>query len=253
MFINKKTHYLSTSLFLASGIHILANFVLFIVRKIIVSGNFTAPAMVSTLAFTSQIVVSTIMILLMAFVFLSSWLKLQRSLSVVDESDKLQMAVLQQEVMGKDIPALSGESIIELIELWGVILVGVRLVYDICSIVYRRFILDLTGLSSSAGTGGQAFVAIYNNTHGFKYISILTALLLGIFITGIFLHDKLLKMVALFLISIFLLAFVLLGMHTVRIAGYSVGIVWSSIIFHFTETIGLVGLGFYLRKKYIGL
>lgn len=231
----------------------MANIILSIVRKLILSVDSSTPAMLNPYVLISQVVVSSVMVLAMAFVFLSSWLKVRKSLSVVEESDKLQMAVLQQEVLGKDIPALTGDALIELIELWGVILVGVRLVYDICSIVYRRFILELSNYDILGGLLSKDFVAIYNNTHGFKYISMLTALLLGAFITGIFLKDTVLKIVALLLISIFLFSFVLLGMHTISIGGYSIGIVWSSLIFHFTETFGLVGLGFYLRRKYIGL
>ena len=253
MFINRKTHYLSNALFLAAGIHILANFISFIVRKLINSDNVLLPAMTNRYVLLSHVVISAAMTVIMAFIFLSAWLKLKKSMSVVDESDRLKMAVLQQEVMGSDIPALSGESIIELVELWGVILVGVRMVYEICSVVYRRFILNLTDFGLTNETVYSDFVNIYNNTHGFKYISMLVALLLGLFITGIFLKDKLLKIIALLLVTLFLLSFVFLGMQTIQIGGISIGIVWSSLIFHFTETIGLVALGFYLRKKYIGL
>ncbi|SDB68267.1 hypothetical protein [Butyrivibrio sp. INlla16] len=253
MFINRKTHYLSDSLFCASGIHLLANLILFIARQLIRSKNASRPDMLNSRILMSQFIVSSLMILVMAFVFVSKWRALKKSLSVVEESDKLKMAVLQQEVMGSSVPTLSGDAIIQLLELWGVILVGVRLVYDISSIVYRKFILNLTELADYTKELREQYVMIYNSSHGFKYISLLVALLLGLFMTGICLKDRLLKAMALLLISFFLISFVLLGMQTVTVGDYRIGIVWSSLIFHFTETFGLLGLGIYLRRRYVGV
>ncbi|WP_408071717.1 hypothetical protein [Butyrivibrio sp. JL13D10] len=222
-------------------------------RKIIRAGNSAYPDMVNTKILVGQVVISFFTVLFMMLVFAYNWIKLNRAMSLIEESDKLSMALLQQEVMGQNIPALSGESIFELLELWGVILVGVRAIYEISSLVYRQFILQLTTVSFLSPTLNHKFTEIYNTTHGFKYISMLTALLLGAFITGIFLHDRKLKAAALILISLFMLSIVLIGMQTITIGSYSIGIVWSSLIFHLTETLGLVSLGIYLRKKYIGL
>ena len=49
--------------------------------------------------------------------------------------------------------------------------------------------------SSVSDVTAEQFVAIYNNTHGFKYIGLLIALLIGVLMTGIFLNDRLLKVV----------------------------------------------------------
>ncbi len=252
MYVNRKQHFLSNSLFWAAGIHISANLILLIVRKIIQNENITTPDMINTNLLIAQIAVSAIQVIMMALVFIGAFDKLKSALSVVDESDRLKMAVLQQEAMGNKIPALTGDSIGKLLELWGAILIAVRMVYDICSIVYRRFITDLIDLSSAASSG-EDFVAIYNNTHGFKYIGLLIAMLLGSLMTGIFLNDKLIKVITMILMTFFLLSFVLIGMQTLTFAGYSIGVVWTSVIFHLIETLGLFVLGLYLRKKYIGL
>ncbi|WP_026652629.1 hypothetical protein [Butyrivibrio proteoclasticus] len=263
MYINRKTHYLSTALFWAAGIHVFSNAILGTVRYLVGKSETLSsigPQMTNTVNIGAQMAVSAMQVICMTVVFISAFDKLKKSLSVISESDRLQMAVLQQEVLGKGLPTLTGDSIGKLLELWGIILIGVRMVYDICSIVYRKFVMDLVSMSSavsgaarSAVVTTNSFVEIYNNTHGFKYIGLLVAILLGIMTTGIFLNDKILKFITMILMAFFLLSFVLLGMQTFNLGGYSVGIVWTSVIFHLVETLGLLGLGIYLRKKYVGL
>lgn len=253
MYINRKAHYLSNSLFWAAGIHMIAYAVLLIVRRIARMQDSTVPDMENTVIWTSQMAVSVMMILFLAYIFITAYEKLRKAMSVVDEADQLRMAVLQQEIMGDKRPTLTADSIAKLLELWGAILVGVRMVYDICSLVYRRFIADLMDYSSASEVTAEQFVAIYNNTHGFKYIGLLIALLIGVMMTGIFLNDRLLKVVTLILMTFFLFSFVLLGMHTLSVGGYSVGIVWTSVIFHLVETVGLFLLGLYLRRHYVGV
>lgn len=253
MYINKKEHFLSSALFAAAVVHIIANIASVVARRILRAKYSSVPDMDNTAIFISQVVIAALLILVMAYIFIHAYDKLYKSMSVVGENDRMKMAVLQQEIMGNKIPALTGESIGKLLELWGVILVGIRMVYEICSMVYRQFISDLVDMSMSSDTAGEEFVTMYNNTHGFKYIGLLIAISLGAIMTGIFLNDRFLKVATMIIMLFFLLSFVLLGMHTVSIGGYSVGIVWTSVIFHFMETVGLLVLGLYLRKSYIGL
>ena len=51
----------------------------------------------------------------------------------------------------------------------------------------------------------------------------------------------------------YLLAFGLFQMQTVSLMGREIGIVWTSIIYHITETAGLLILSLYLTKRYKGL
>ena len=251
MYVNRKEHYLSNSLFWAAGIHVMSDLALFLIRKYVPKADASLPDISNTSVMIGQIAVAAIQVILMAIVFITAYDKIKKDMSVVEESDRLKMAVLQKEAMGNKVPALTGNSICRLLELWGAILVAVRMVYDICSLVYRRFIADLIDYSDSITN--EDFVTIYNNTHGFKYIGLLIALLLGSLMTGIFLNDKLIKVITMILMAFFLLSFVLLEMQTITFGGYRIGIVWTSVIFHLIETLGLVGLGLYLRKKYIGL
>ena len=158
MYVNKKAHYLSNSLFWAAGIHCLANAALFVVRRVAQNDIASQPDMVNTTILAGQIAIAAIQVILMAFAFIGAFDKLKSALSVVEESDRLKMAVLQQEAMGNKIPALTGDSIGKLLELWGAILIAVRMVYDICSLVYRRFITDLIDYSGSVSSSGEEFV-----------------------------------------------------------------------------------------------
>ena len=51
----------------------------------------------------------------------------------------------------------------------------------------------------------------------------------------------------------FIAAFALLRMASVNILNTQIGIVWTSVIFHFVETAGLLLLALYLRERYNGV
>ena len=164
------------------------------------------------------------------------------------------MGELQKEYFGDNLASLSVSSVNRLLQLWAVIFVGAELIYDFTSILYRRFIgMLMDALSLGEGMTDGTFVMLYNMTHGFKYLEILSAILLGVVMTGIFLNDRLLKLASLAILAVFLISFAVLQMQTVYLMGREVGIVWTSIIYHATETIGLFLLSLYLSKKYKGL
>ena len=134
------------------------------------------------------------------------------------------------------------------------IFICAELIYDFSSIMYRRFIAILMSIFDQASNlTDSTFILLYNMTHGFKYLEILVAILLGIVMTGIFLNDKYLKLASLVILILFLLSFSILQMQTVYLLGREIGIVWTSIIYHFTETLGLILLSAYLSKRYKGL
>jgi hypothetical protein len=164
------------------------------------------------------------------------------------------MGELQKEVFGENIASLSVESVNRLLQLWAVIFVGAELIYVFTSIMYRRFIgMLMDALSQGEAMSDGTFVMLYNMTHGFKYLEILSAILLGVVVTGIFLNDRILKISSLAILLLFLLCFGAMQMQTVYLMGREVGIVWTSLIYHATETLGLFLLSLYLTIKYKGL
>lgn len=218
------------------------------------SGYAMTPDMMSGTLWDAQVALSRLMLICLGLLFRQAFLKQRHDLSLVDKDDQLSMAMLQREVFGEDVSALSGEVIAKLLQIWAVILVGARLVYELCAGFYRQFISALTLLSIlSADVIGDGFIAIYNGSHGFKYLGMFVALLLGVMMTGIFLDDMPLKIASFILACLFLLFFGVMQMNTVNIFGQSIGIVWTSVIFHLTDTLGIVILAIYMRYKYKGV
>ncbi|MCR5475182.1 MAG: hypothetical protein K6F28_08285, partial [Lachnospiraceae bacterium] len=66
-------------------------------------------------------------------------------------------------------------------------------------------------------------------------------------------HDHYLKVAAVLITVLFLVSFGIFQMQTIELPGRQIGIVWTSVIYHLTETIGLFLMSVYLVKKYRGL
>ena len=131
--------------------------------------------------------------------------------------------------------------------IWGVILIGVRSIYEITSIIYSDTISRIFDVTSE-----EQHVYIYNSTHGFKYLGMMVALILGTIMTGIMLKTRRLILYSVLIMLYFIGAFTFLHMYTLRLdfIGKTVGIVWSAVIYHLSETVGLLLLAFYVRVRY---
>lgn len=160
----------------------------------------------------------------------------------------------QKKGVAQNATVLSGKTILQLMQLWAVILVGVKVVDVIFTDIYRSFIADLFqlfNLSDSRSMG--MFRSLYNNTHAFKYVGMLIAISLGIFITGIFLSDRILKIAAIGLMILFILSATFMQMGTYTFLNWSVAIVWSSVILQILQTLGLLSFSLYLSIRYQGI
>ena len=254
MYLNIKESILSRSILLTALVKMLAAFVEGNLRFLIRRDETLTPDMLDRMIWNVQTVSSIVQIIVITLIFYYSWKRLYHYINLIPLEDRREMGALQQQYLGKRNATLSAESVSRLLQLWAVIFVGAELVYSFSSLMYRKFIATLmTALAESGGASNETFLMLYNMTHGFKYLEILGALLLGVVMTGIFLSDRYLKAASLIILVLFLLAFGIFQMQTLSFWGREIGIVWTSIIYHFTETIGLVILSFYLTKKYKGL
>lgn len=255
MYISVKKHILSRSILMVALVKIIAAFCEGLARIICKNLKVDQPDMMDITLWHVQLALSVIQIVIIVVIFYRAWAKLKHYMNLVPKEDQPGMGDLQKEVFGqKNIASLSVSSVNRLLQLWAVIFIGAELIYDFTSIMYRRFIgMLIDALSESDGMTDGTFVMLYNMTHGFKYLEILAAILLGVVMTGIFLNDRYLKLFSLVILVMFLLAFSVLQMQTVYLMGREIGIVWTSIIYHVTETIGLVALSVYLAKAYRGL
>ena len=254
MYLNTKNHFLSKSIMLAAIVKIVAAFCEGGIRLFMRKSTLLSPDMLDIYLWHSQIAISLLQIFVTALIFYLAYKKLNYYIKLFDRDDLKGMGELQKEYLGDNIASLSVSSVNRLLQLWAVIFVGAELIYVFTSIMYRKFIgILMDALSLGEGMTDGTFIMLYNMTHGFKYLEILSAILLGVVMTGIFLNDRLLKLASTAILAVFLLSFAVLQMQTVYLMGREVGIVWTSIIYHATETIGLFLLSLYLTKNYKGL
>ncbi len=255
MYISVKKHILSKSILLVAVTKIVAALIEAAIRLFIEKSVTTSPDMLDIMLWRVELVLSLVQITITAWIFYVEWRKLCHYMNLVPKDDQQGMADLQKKYLGTNkLASLSVSSVNRLLQLWAVIFIGAELIYLFSSVMYRRFIAMLMdALSEGSGMTDGTFVMLYNMTHGFKYLEILAAILLGVVMTGIFLSDRYLKIASLIILVLFLISFSLLQMQTVYLMGREVGIVWTSIIYHTTETVGLIALSYYLARKYRGL
>ncbi len=254
MYLSKHKHLLSRALMATAALNLLSAGINGVVRLIIGRTQTLTPDMADSLSWNAQLIVSALQLILTCVIFHIAWKRLSRYMHVVSRDDREEMGRLQEEVFGKKISSLSADAIRRLLQIWAVILVGTQFVYDITSIVYRRFIMQLFGVVFLSGTMVEGmFESLYSSTHGFKYLGMLIAIFLGVMMTGIFLNDTVLKISTGVLTLLFLASFALAQMGTISLFGHSIGVVWTSVIFHLTDTVGLLGFAVYLRKHYLGV
>ncbi len=256
MYFSKHKHLLSVAIMLSAVIRLAGSLLEGVVRMIVNRSTNLSPDMMDAALWNAQAIFSALEIVAIFLVFFLSWRKLRRYTGLIDEDDRGELGRLQEEVFGSHLSTLSAESIEQLLQIWGVILAGAEVVYYVSSLIYKRFTTELMLLV--LGGGGQvtsytSFVSIYNLTHGFKYLEMFTAILLGVAMTAIFLHDRYLKITAIVITALFLMAFGIFQMQTLSLAGRQIGIVWTSVIYHLTETLGLFALSLYLSRRYKGL
>ncbi len=255
MFLSPKKHILSEAIFLAAILRLIELGLSGLIRILLRRGLLeTCFGMGQEQVYTLQNVISVVMLLLTAVVFIVALMRVNRYISVIPASDRKEMAALQEEVFGKGNSALTAEVTKKLLRIWSAILVGAQLMYDVSSALYTHFL----GVLSAAVDNGSVdsavrYAFIYNLTHGFKYQGMLVALLLGIIVTEIFLNDRILKIIAYVIAIVFLISSTGIGMATVAVMGDSIGIVWSSVIFHVMDTLGLAVMAVYMRIRYHGV
>ena len=253
MFLGAKKRILSDALLYSSIISFVAGVLTALVRVVAGRVPSLASDMLNDMVWNAQSVISVFQIVLTFLVFIYYWRLLRHYIETVPAEERRQMGLLQEEYLGKDIPSLTAEDVNKLLEIWGVILVSSEIIYQVTSTIYRDFIGQISLFSLSGPEGYGIYLNIYNRTHGFKYLGMMVAIILGITITGIFLSDRYLKGCGIALSALFLLLSAIINRNTVSILGWNVDIVWTSVLFHAVDMAGLILLAIYLRKRYRGV
>lgn len=139
----------------------------------------------------------------------------------------------------------------KLLVLWGVILIPIQLINDVIVMLYTRMLVLIYQVfqAGNVDPDGRIFALVYDSTHGFKYICIFLAILLGIVMTGEILEKRKLMILSGVVAILFLVAFALLRMDSLditRFTTFEIGLNWASMVFHALNTIGLFGIGLYI-------
>lgn len=134
---------------------------------------------------------------------------------------------------------------VTLLNIWGIVFVGVQIYYYLEMIFYDRILKDYFELAS-----GEAYTAFYASTHGFKYAPMFIGIMFGIAMTGIMLKDRYIKVTVLILSVLYLFFFGFQDMAFLSFRNTTVGIVLCSALFHSVQTAGMLLLGIYLKLKY---
>lgn len=253
MYLGAKKHVLSNVLLIVAIIRfcesVLSSGIRFIIRK-----QSVLPDMADDQIWVIQVIMSMISLVATAVVFYEGVRTINRYLSLIPKDEQRAIAELQEEVFGSKVSSLTADVTKKLLRVWFAVLVGAQAIYEISSEIYRRFALFLEQALTSGGELSEAnYVFFYNMTHGFKYQSMLIALLLGLVMTAIFLDDKALYVAAGVIAVIFLISSAGMEMATVSVLGNDIGIVWSSVVFHLIDTLGIILFALYLRIKYNGV
>ena len=247
MYISKKNHILTDAMICTAVINLCVTIIASVVRFVLGRNITNMPDMLDKAIVTTGNVLAIVRVILTTIVFVHAFKKMDKLRAVIPKDEYTEIAKLQEELNPNGISQLSSYSTSQLLQIWSFILIGVSFLQEMGGAMYQRFIamLSLSVLESSS----TEFVNIYNGTHGFKYMGMITAMIIAVFMTGVFIRDKMLKIAAICLMAVFILAFAVLQMHTVTLAGRTIGIVWTSVIYHAMDTVGLLILALYLRKK----
>ena len=157
---------------------------------------------------------------------------------------------LKEEMNPAGSTLLTAYSTRKMLQVWGVILVAANLLQEFCSRMYQNVMDQLQSYYIGESMASNEAVSVYNSTHGFKYIGMITALIIGFFVTGVFLNDRKLMIMSAVMMAAFAIAFGMFQMFTLRFADRSIGIVWTAVIYYLNNTVVLFIFSQYIRKKH---
>lgn len=132
-----------------------------------------------------------------------------------------------------------------LIGIWSFIVIGIQLLYYVSSHYYSLLINQMFQYLSP-----YVYSSFYADTHVFKYAPMMIGLLIGIISTGIILNERKITITGVVLSVVYTATYSVPDMLTVTLwNGSQLGIVIPSVMFHTMQSLGLLILGLYLRKK----
>ncbi|MBR4544044.1 MAG: hypothetical protein IKO53_07525 [Lachnospiraceae bacterium] len=192
-------------------------------------------------------VIAVVRVMLTAVIFLMANRRIK---AVIANEGFADLDKLKEEMNPAGSTLLTAYSTRKMLQVWGVILVAANLLQEFCSRMYQNVMDQMQNYYIGDSMVSNEAVSLYNSTHGFKYIGMITALIIGFFVTGVFLNDRKLMVLSALMMIAFALAFGMFQMFTLKFADRSIGIVWTGVIYHLTNTVVLFIFSQYTRKKH---
>ncbi|MBR5338177.1 MAG: hypothetical protein IK152_09355 [Lachnospiraceae bacterium] len=248
MYLSSKKHILSNTLIFATAIQFLSIIIQLVLQSVMLNGK-NQVDMLDDSVWAMQHFVTSFSIVFIVLVFFIAIKRIRSYIGVVDEEDRAMMGRLQEDSLGKELSALPAEMIYKLLFLWGVILVGVGIIQTMVLVMYRKFIVEINTLDDIP----KVFKVVYNNIDGFKNLTIVFALLLGIVITAVVLENRKFTIMSIIIAILYLIAFCAFNLKKVDLFGAQVGIGWTTVVFYAISTVGMILFAVYLRIKYRGV
>lgn len=252
MYLNKNKHIITYYLIIAATVKIFGMIGNSLVRFFLVGSDSEIAALNFNIDRVGYIISCLqIVILVATFVHFKKQISHYRRLIPEDEYEEI--AKLQKEVLKEHVSTLSLDQIDKLLKLWGFILIAMQVIYDLTTMVYEAMITYILSLVRITELDMSIFVAMYNSSHGLKYIGMMIALIIGMYVSGLFLNDRIMVMTSFALLAVFMIMFLFVNSSSFNMLGKSMVIVWTSVIFHASETVGLLGIALYIRYRYKGM
>lgn len=185
--------------------------------------------------------------LFLKLVITRNYVTLYQFLSVIEPYIKVALEIALAIVFITLIFRKGSESDRPIIVIWGFVTIGVQVLYYISSHYYSLLVNEMMSDMSP-----YAYEEFYASTHVFKYAPMFIGVTMGIIITGALLKDKWLVMISLGLSVAYIACYGMENMITVTLPnGSQLGLVVPALIYHIMESVGILLLGIYCKKKYM--
>lgn len=252
MYINKNKHIVSSFLIIAAIVKC-AMMVCVALGRAIFSRSGAEIVALNTKVERLELVTAVIQLVIISIVFLIYEKDIVHIKKVIPKEDFAEVALLQQEYSNNNISVLRLDQIDSLLKLWAFILVVMQIIYNFTTELYEQMIMNMQAIVLQSGMDGEIFIQLYNRSHGFKYICMMSAIMIGIFVSGLFLDDKTLIFTSIGMLCLFMITFMFISSSSMSMLGKNMEIVWSSILFHLFDTAGLLVSAIYIRIRYQGM
>lgn len=252
MYLNKNKHIISYFLIIAAAIKIAAMMGNALARQLLTRGDSDIAALNTNIA-QAGLFISFLQFVFLVIAYIYFYKKIRKYKNIFPVEEQIEIAKLQAENLKDGVSVLNINQTEHMLKLWGFILIMMQLISDVSTKMYENLIMYILSLITLSDFDASIFVAIYNSSHGFKYICMMTALIIGTYISSLFLDDRVLKIAAFVSLVLFMVTFRYTDSTALSMLGREMIIVWTSVLFHISETIGLLFIAIYIRIKYKGM